>query len=253
MRAFSLPSLQQQSPMPHSPHMVQLSSLPTTGPMEQQSLHQQQPQLPPQPPPMGVAPTTLMTHPPPPLAGPGAIVPDAPQMIGAGNPMRPLPQPQQVVVTLSGTQTLPPSHMNGSLPGMLPPPPPAPPPLSLDPHPSLHLAPPPPPPAGQMQMNGSAMPHVAQVPQLNGGGPPLGQHHPAVITSMPAPPLLSTAAAAAAGPLPTTSMNGDFQHMNGGMQLHMHPLPPPQPQQVINARRSWNHFQQCILSFSSYI
>ena len=205
---------QPHQPMLHSPHMVQISSLPTTGPVDQPLLQQQQ-QLPPQPPLMGMDPTTMMAHPPP-LSGPG-IVSDAPQVLGAGNPMH-QPQPQQVVVTLSGTQTLPPSQMNGSLPGILPPPPP----VQLD-----HLPPPPPPVAGQIQMNGSAMPHVTHLPHVNGVGPPMGQQHP-VITSIPASMSLSTAAA---GPLPTTTMNGALPQMNGGLQLQIHPHPPPQPQQ----------------------
>ena len=206
--------------MLHSPHMVQISSLPTTGPMEQplQQLH---------PPPMSMDPTTILA--PPPLPGPG-IIPDGPQVLGAGNPMQP-PQHQQVVVTLSGSQTLPPNQMNGGLPGMLPPPQPL-----LDHQPqSIHMPPPPPPPppaAQQIQMNGSAaMPHVAHVPHMNGGcggGPPIGQHqqHP-IITSVPAPMSMSTA-----GPLPTMAMNGTVQHMNGGMQLQPQQGHLQQQQQV---------------------
>ena len=210
--------------MLHSPHMVQLSSLPTTGPVEQPLLQQQQ-QHP--PPPMGMDPTAMMAHHPPP--GPGMVA-DGQQVLGAGTPMQPQHQ-QQVVVTLSGTQTLPPSQMNGSLPGissqmngglpgisnqmngslpgMLP-----------QPQPIHHIAPPP----GQIQMNGSAL----HVPHLNGGpvGPPIGQHHPHHV-------ITSSVPVSMCGPLPTmtTAMNGALHQMNGGLQLQMHPHPPPQSQQ----------------------
>ena len=181
---FPLSLFQPLQPLPLSPQMVQISSLP-----------------PPQPPP--AAPMAV--------SDPTAMMP---QILGpaAGNNLmqpQPPPPPPPVVVTLSSggaPNTLqlppPPGQMNGGIPGILPPAAAPPPPVLLDQHhqQALSMPPPPPPSNGQIQMNG----HVAHVPQLNGQ-----QQHP-VITSVPAP-------------LPTTTMNGALHQMNGGLQLQMQP------------------------------
>ena len=192
----------QPPPMEPSAHMVQIPSLPPAAPADQLPLQQLQ-QLQPPPPPMTMDQTAATMLVPPP-----GILP----VVGAGSQH---PMPQQVVVTLSGSQTLPPSHMNGSLPpGQLHPPPPPPPPGQQQ----IHL-----PPGQQIPM--SNMEQLAQVAPHNLSG----------TASVPAVTLTST------GPIPTTTipmMNGTLQqHLDNESlrpaPLQMHPPPPPPQQQHV--------------------